>query len=268
MTDVEMQFKARLAEIIRSNSDCFIEILRLSGYPEVILCSSNVYLTIMLAYVHIKSMSDDLRTIRLDSPGLLSQFEDYSSRLAAFTPSIISGILKELGKTDVKLVEDLKVSFMINYFSFNQIFTGLMQPTSVEFKKIHAFALLNAAMHEKDVSKWSPVHFETMKNCVSSILVDTKISALEKLEFIIKYVQKLINMLEKTSLWKTDGLFFGDNFHIMFDNIKLFSQPGFLQSVDYITVLQKFPDSGFPSALQDLPSFLNTKLWENYRKLK
>jgi hypothetical protein len=213
-------------------------------------------------------MSDHLRIIRLDSPGLLSKLEDYSSLLAAFTPSIISEILKELGKTDVNIVEDLNVGFMTSYHSFHQIFTGLMQPTSVEFKKVRAFALLNAAMHEKDVSRWSPYHFETLTNYVLSILGDSKRSNSQKLEFIMQLVPKLIQLLEKTTLWKADCTFFSKSFRVMFESISCFANPGFFENADYQEGLKQFPMSGFPPTLQELPAFVKSKLWDNYNKLK
>lgn len=268
IADGDKTFKTRLAEISESNSDCFIEILRLSGFPTVILCSSNVYMTIMSAYMHIYIMSKNLREIRLDSPDLLNKLDDYSSRLAAFTPSIISEILQELPKAEVELVTDINMVYMTGFCSFHQFFSGLMQPNSFEFKVIQAFSLLNAAMVEKDVSKWSPGNFETMKDCVCAVLGNTRISNLEKLQFIGGFVPKLIKMLEETSLWKSEGVFFSENFRIMFDNIRGFSRPGFLQVQEYTKVLTQFPDSGFPSTLEDLGSFLHINLLEKFDILK
>ena len=265
--DVDEKLKAKLAGI-KSNADCFIELLRLSGFPEAILCSLNVYQPIILAYVHIKSMSDHLRTIRKDSPDLLSQLEAYSKLLAVFTPSIISEILREIKKQESDLVRDINTVCVMQFCSFSQVLAGLMQPNSVEFIKLRAFALLNAAMVETDVSKWSPDIFKTMKDCVVFILGNATLTTLQKLEFIMMFVQMLINLLEKTSLWKTDGFFFGENFRIMFDTITPFSRLGFVISADYTTVLQKFPDSEFPAALKDFSSFLNSKLWDNYTRLK
>jgi len=268
MADVEEKVKARLAEISESNSDCFIEVLRLSGFPDIVLDSSNVYQTIVFACVHIKSMSDHLRTIRSDSPVLLRQLEAYSKLLVAFTPSIIWEILKELGMKEDKLTADINTVCVTSFYSFSQFFASLMQPTSVEFKKIHAFALLNAAMHEKDVSKWSPDHFEIMKNCAVSILENTKISPLEKVEFIMQLVPNLIKLLEESTIWKEDKTCFHGNFRLMFEVMHGFSRPGFLQAADYTTVLQKFPDSGFPPTLQELPAFMKSKLQDNYNRLK
>ena len=267
MADVDKTVKAKLAEI-KSNSDCFIELLRLSGFPEVILSCSNIYQIIILAYVHIKSMSDHLRTIRSESPDLLRQLEAYSKLLAVFTPSIISEFLQEIKKQESDLVRDINIVCFSCFSSFDQVFASLMQSTSVEFMKYRAFALLNAAMVETDVSKWSPVHFETMKNCVVSILGNTRLTILQKLEFIMQFVPKMIEMLEKSSLWKTDGLFFGENFRIMFDNIIPFSCLGFVNSADYTTVLHMFPNFGFPPTLQELSAFMNSKLWDNYTRLK
>lgn len=266
--DVDEKLKAKLAGI-KSNADCFIELLRLSGFPEVILCASGVYQTIILAYVHIKSMSDHLLRIRLDSPELLHKLEAYSKLLAVFTPSIISEILREiLGVNGSYLVRDINDVCFTCFFSFDQVFASLMQPNSVEFMKLRAFALINAAMVETDVSKLSPDNFETMRICVVSILGNAKLSTSQKLEFIMMFVKMLINLLEKTSLWKTDGLFFGENFRIMFDNIMPFSQLGFVDSADYTRVLQNFPDSEFPAALKELPAFLNSRLLQNYTRLR
>lgn len=268
MANVEERFQARLAKIIKSKSDCFIEVLRLSGFPEVMLCSSNVYHTIMFAYAHIKSMSNHLQTICLDSPDLLCQLDAYSKLLVAFTSNIISEMIQKLPKTENELVTDINAVYMTGFYSFNQIFEGLIKPSSVEFKKIHAFAILNAAMREEDVSEWSSHHFETMRKCVVSILGDSKLTALQKLEFIMEFVPKLVKLLEETSFWKESQVFFGVDFKIVFDNIRVFSQPGFLQPADYTTVLAKFPKSGFPSTLQELPAFVQSKLWDNYIKLK
>ena len=268
MADVEEKVKARLAEISESNSYCFIEVLRLSGFPKVMLNNSNVYQTIILVYAHIKSMSNHLQTICLDSPDLLCQLEAYLKLLAAFTPNIISEILKELPKTENELTRDINAVCVTSFYSFSQFFASLMQPTSVEFKKIHAFALLNAAMHEKDVSKWSPVHFETMKNCVVSILENTKISRLQKVEFIMQLVPKLIKLLEESTIWKDDKTCFHGNFRIMFEVIHVFSRPGFFDSADYTSVLHKFPNSVFPPTLQELPAFVKYKLQDNYNRLK
>jgi len=268
MADVKEKVKSRLAEINESNSDCFIEVLRLSGFPDVILCRSNVYQTIILAYLHIKMMSDHLRTIRLDSRELLSQLEVYSKLLEAFSSRIIMEILKELCKTENGLADDINNVCKTSFFSFHDIFTILIQLNSVEFCRIQAFAILNAAFVETDASKWSKTRFEIMKNCVCSILGNPKLVALKKLEFIMEFVTAMIKLLEDTSFWKSDQLFFGDNFRIIFDNIFLFSQPGFLLPEDYTKVLASFPESFFPKTVQELPAFLNSRLLENYKKFK
>lgn len=268
MANVEEKVKTRLAEISESNSDCFIEVLRLSGFPEVILCRSNVYQTIMFAYTHIKIMSDHLQTIRLDSRELLSQLEVYSKLLAAFSPSIILEILKELGKTENELATDINVVCKTRFYSFHDIFTILMQLNSVEFLRIQAFAILHAAFVETDASNWSETLFGIMKECVCSILGNPKLGDLMKIEFIMEFVPKLVKLLEETSFWKESQVFFVENFRVMYDNIYLFSQPGFLLSADYTKVFAKFPNSGFPSTLQELPAFLNSKLFEKYTKLR
>jgi hypothetical protein len=176
--------------------------------------------------------------------------------------------VKELTKIEVELVTDLNSLCKTRFYSFQQIFAGLMQPNSFEFKVIQAFSLLNAAMVEKDVSRWSRDNFQIMRICVVSILGDSKLTALQKLEFIMEFVPKLVKLLEETSFWKESQVFFGVHFKIMFDNIRVFSRPGFIQPADYTTVLAKFPKSGFPPTLQELPAFVQSKLWDNYNTLK
>ena len=268
MANVEEKVKARLAKISESNSDCFIEILRLSGFPEAILCASGVYQTIMLAYVHIKIMSDHLRTIRLDSRELLSQLQVYSKLLEAFSPRIITEILEDLCKKENDLAKDINDVCRTSFYSFHDIFTILIHLNSVEFLRIQAFAILNAAFVETDSSKWSKTLFEIMKDCVYSILWNPKLTSLNKIEFIMEFVPKLVKLLEETSFWKSDQLFFGENFRIIFDNICIFSQPGFLLPEDYTTVFAKFPQSFFPKTIQELPAFLNSRLLENYTRLR
>jgi hypothetical protein len=268
MADVDKTFKTKLAELMKSNSACFIELLRLSGFPDVILCRSNVYHTIMLAYVHVNSMSNHLRTICLDSPDLLRHLEAYSNLLVVFTPDIISEILKELGKTKDELATEINKVCMTQFYSFSQIFASLIQPTSVEFMKLRAFAILNAAIVEKDVSKWSEDNFETMRSCVVSILGNTKIVPLQKLEFIMQFVPKMIKLLEESTIWKPENTCFHGSFRPMFEAIHTFSHPGFLKTEDYTTALQKFSESGFPHTLQELSKFLTVNLWDNYNRLK
>jgi hypothetical protein len=268
MADVDKTFKAKLAELMKSNSACFIELLRLSGFPEGILCTSGVYQTIILAYVHVHSMSDHLRTICLDSPDLLHNLEAYSKLLAVFTPNIISEILKEIKKQEGELATDINKICMTQFCSFSQVLASLMQPNSVEFMKLQLFAIMKAAIVETDVSKWSPGNFETMKNCVVSILGNTKIVPSQKLEFLMQFVPKMIKLLEESTIWKPENTCFHGSFRLMFEAIHSFSMPGFVDSADYTTALQKFSESGFPHTLQDLSKFLTVNLWDNYNRLK
>jgi hypothetical protein len=204
----------------------------------------------------------------LDSRELLSQLEVYSKLLEAFSSRIIMEILKELDKTENDLAKDINNVCKTSFYSFHDIFTILIQLNSTEFCRIQAFAILNAAFVETDASKWSKTQFEIMKNCVCSILGNPKLVALKKLEFIMEFVPKLVKLLEETRLWKSDQLFFGDNFRIIFDNICFFSKPGFLLPEDYTKVLEIFPGSFFPKTAQELPAFLNSRLLENYTRLR
>jgi hypothetical protein len=107
-----------------------------------------------------------------------------------------------------------------------------------------------------------------MKNCVVSILGNTKLTALQKLEFIMGFVPKLVQLLEGSTIWKQDKNLFHGSFHTMYESIKCVANPGFFEVDDYKTVLEKFPMSGFPPTLKELPAFVKSKLWDNFIKLK
>jgi hypothetical protein len=267
ISKVNEQVKAKQAEIGDCALNQFIAYLLFSGYPEGILDRSDVYKTILDLYNYIKSVSEGLREVALNRLDLSDRLDAYRKLLDAFDTVIISDILELLGKTKEQLVRDLNERQQKRHFTLSQFSSDLLHPHMFDFKTLQVFAAINQAMTEKDVSKLSS-DFEIWMNYLLEILGTSTVQPSRKIEFIIQFVPKLVNFLEKTTVWRTSDLIYHHFLQIVFPNIAFFAKLGSIEKTDYNEVLKKFPRSGFPPTLGELSAFFESNLLVKFRELK
>ena len=266
---VQKQVKKRLVEIGESPFQQFIQILRLSGYPEKILVQDDIFQTIRNAYDHLKSESERLKSIDCAIPDLLKKLDAYSKLLKAFDREIISVILQRLFIKEETLVNYVNETHSMSFANLSLVLLDLMQSGSFEFKLFEALGTLSLAKSEQDPLRLRS-ELQNLSKIVEWLSSDTRVCQGVFMKMLLTLAPDFIQFLEKTNVWKdsrTDMQRSFWNIYAAFLKIAQYVSKIVTQD-DYATELQKFPSSGFPPQLRDILDFFRVNLLQKYEDLK
>jgi hypothetical protein len=264
---LQRQVKERQVEIGESIFAQFVEILRLSGYPDELLIREDIFQTIVNIYTHLKRVSDGLLSTNPATPNLLQKLDMYSKLFAGFDREIVSFILKWLVKKDDELVQALNATNpSSSHNKLSQFWSDLVCPHSADFKFIQACGIMNVARSEPNPIKlgFQLEKFSQIINNLSHLPDGTTTKLLMNMLFML--VPAYSSFLEETIVWKTDPAKIDDSLRKIDTAFIQIAQmiPRFVLQKDYANQLQKFPSSGFPPLLEHLRVFVREILFKKY----
>jgi hypothetical protein len=267
---LQRQVKERQVKIGESIFAQFVEILRLSGYPDELLIREDIFQTIVNIYMHLKRVSDGLLSTNPATPNLLQKLEMYSKLLAGFDREIVSFILQRLFKKDEVLVQALNATNpSSSHDKLSQFWSDLVCPHSADFKFIQACGIMNVARSEPNPIKLS-CQLEKFAKIIENLACFPHGTTTELLmNMLFTLVPAYSSFLGETSVWKNPCAKISDSLLRKIDTafIQIAQTiPRFvlLLQEDYANQLQKFPSSGFPHLREHLHGFVREILLKKY----